>query len=136
MRLPEFLIGGAPRSGTTWLYALLDRHPDIHMAKPLKPEPKFFLRDDEYAKGLEYYSKKWFEGVDASKIAGEKSTDYLESADAAAFQLSVYAKPRLGRQFLIRVRPAQICGEDDQCHCDVRGGHSCGSSDENAQRRG
>ena len=29
MRLPEFIIGGAPRSGTTWLYELLDRHPDI-----------------------------------------------------------------------------------------------------------
>ena len=53
------------------------------MAKPLKPEPKFFLRDDEYAKGLEYYSTKWFEGVEPSKIAGEKSTDYLESSAAA-----------------------------------------------------
>ena len=84
MRLPEFIIGGAPRAGTTWLYELLDRHPDIHMAKPLKPEPKYFLRDDEYAKGLEYYSKKWFDGVAPSKIAGEKSTDYLESSAAAA----------------------------------------------------
>ena len=83
MRLPEFIIGGAPRAGTTWLYELLDRHPDIHMAKPLTPEPKFFLRDDEYARGLEYYSKKWFEAVEPSKIAGEKSTDYLESSDAA-----------------------------------------------------
>ena len=84
MRLPEFIIGGAPRSGTTWLYELLDRHPAVHMAKPLKPEPKFFLRDDEYAKGLQYYSERWFGGVDAAKVAGEKSTDYLESADAAA----------------------------------------------------
>src|SRR6266550_685043 len=81
---PTFIIAGAPRSGTTWLYELLDRHPDVHMAKPLKPEPKFFLRDDEYAKGLEYYSTKWFEGVEPSKIAGEKSTDYLESSAAAA----------------------------------------------------
>jgi len=54
------------------------------MAKPLAPEPKFFLRDDEYAKGLAYYSEKWFAGVDAGKVAGEKSTDYLESAAAAA----------------------------------------------------
>jgi predicted DCC family thiol-disulfide oxidoreductase YuxK len=83
LRLPEFIIGGAPRSGTTWLYELLDRHPDVHMAKPLAPEPKFFLRDDEYAKGLEYYSQKWFADADAAKVAGEKSTDYLESADAA-----------------------------------------------------
>jgi len=54
------------------------------MAKPLAPEPKFFLRDDEYAKGLGYYSDKWFAGVDATKMAGEKSTDYLESASAAS----------------------------------------------------
>src|SRR5256885_5969168 len=54
------------------------------MAKPLAPEPKFFLRDDEYAKGLRYYSERWFAGVDASTMAGEKSTDYLESAEAAA----------------------------------------------------
>ena len=83
MRLPDFIIGGAPRSGTTWLYELLDRHPAVHMAKPLAPEPKFFLRDDEYAKGLEYYSQRWFADADPAKMAGEKSTDYLESADAA-----------------------------------------------------
>ena len=54
------------------------------MAKPLAPEPKFFLRDEEYAKGLPYYSEKWFADAGPAKIAGEKSTDYLESPDAAA----------------------------------------------------
>lgn len=54
------------------------------MAKPLSPEPKFFLRDDEYAKGLQYYSDRWFADIDASKVAGEKSTDYLENATAAS----------------------------------------------------
>src|SRR5712675_951197 len=54
------------------------------MAKPLAPEPKFFLRDDEYAKGLQHYSDRWFADAAAGKMAGEKSTDYLESADAAA----------------------------------------------------
>jgi hypothetical protein len=66
------------------LYALLDRHPDVYMAKPLAPEPKFFLRDEEYAKGLPYYSEKWFADAGPGKIAGEKSTDYLENAEAAA----------------------------------------------------
>jgi hypothetical protein len=84
VRLPDFIIGGAPRSGTTWLHTLLDRHPDVYMAKPIKPEPKFFLRDELYAKGLPYYSDTWFAGADASTIAGEKSTDYLESAPASA----------------------------------------------------
>ena len=53
------------------------------MAKPLAPEPKFFLRDDEYAKGLSYYSQKWFAKAGTEQKAGEKSTDYLESAAAA-----------------------------------------------------
>ena len=82
-RLPDFIIGGAPRSGTTWLYALLDRHPDVYMAKPVKPEPKFFLVDSLYAKGIEHYAATWFGEVPAGRIAGEKSTDYLESAVAA-----------------------------------------------------
>ena len=83
MRLPDFLIGGAPRSGTTWLYWLLDRHPQIYMAKPVAPEPKFFLVDDLYAKGLEHYARTWFEAAGTKPFAGEKSTDYLESPTAA-----------------------------------------------------
>lgn len=54
------------------------------MAKPLKPEPKFFLRDDLYAKGLLHYSQAWFAGARDDQVAGEKSTDYLESAPAAS----------------------------------------------------
>jgi Sulfotransferase domain len=83
LRLPEFIIGGAPRSGTTWLYTLLDRHPDVYMAKPLAPEPKYFLRDEQYEKGLPYYSDKWFAAAPPAAVAGEKSTDYLESAASA-----------------------------------------------------
>jgi sulfotransferase family protein len=83
LRLPEFLIGGAPRAGTTWLYWLLDRHPSIYMAKPLKPEPKFFLVDHLYEKGLEHYARTWFADAGGAALAGEKSTDYLESAPAA-----------------------------------------------------
>lgn len=83
MRFPDFIIGGAPRSGTTWLYHLLDRHPAVYMAKPVTPEPKFFLVDDLYRKGLAYYADRWFGAAPANRIAGEKSTDYLESRDAA-----------------------------------------------------
>lgn len=53
------------------------------MAKPVTPEPKFFLVDHLYAKGLAFYSDTWFAKVDRSLLAGEKSTDYLESAVAA-----------------------------------------------------
>jgi hypothetical protein len=79
MRLPEMIIAGAPRCGTSWLYELADRHPDIEMAKPRNPEPKFFLDDAIYARGLDYYSDTWFCNIGAERIAGEKSTNYLES---------------------------------------------------------
>jgi hypothetical protein len=82
MRLPDFIIGGAPRSGTTWLYELLARHPQVHMAQPVKPEPKFFLLDDLYDRGLAYYSR-WFANAEPGQVVGEKSTNYLESATAA-----------------------------------------------------
>lgn len=80
---PTFLIAGAPRSGTTWLYHLLDRHPEIYMAKPVRPEPKFFLVDELYARGLQHYIDTWFAASDAYAAAGEKSTNYLESCAAA-----------------------------------------------------
>ncbi len=84
LRLPDFIIGGAPRCGTSWLYHLLDLHPGIYMAKPLKPEPKFFLIDEVYNNGIEYYAQTWFADVPEGMTAGEKSTNYLESAAAAA----------------------------------------------------
>lgn len=83
LRLPDFVIAGAPRSGTTWLTSALDRHPDLWMAKPLQPEPKFFLIDELYACGIEEYSRRWFADAPQGVRVGEKSTNYLESAVAA-----------------------------------------------------
>jgi len=80
---PTFIIAGAPRSGTTWLYELLDRHPDVFMAKPPRPEPKFFLVDELYARGIAYYFDTWFRDAAPYPAAGEKSTNYLESSAAA-----------------------------------------------------
>jgi hypothetical protein len=82
-RLPDFLIAGAPRSGTTWLYHLLDRHPEVYMARPVVPEPKFFLVDELYQRGLDDYSATWFADVPPGRKAGEKSTNYLECPVAA-----------------------------------------------------
>jgi hypothetical protein len=100
LRFPDFVIGGAPRAGTTWLYWLLDRHPGIYMARPVAPEPKFFLEDDEYEKGLRHYSERWFAEAPETKVAGEKSTNYLESAVAA--ERMARDLPRLKLVFILR----------------------------------
>ncbi|NOX62634.1 MAG: sulfotransferase [Chloroflexi bacterium] len=83
MILPTFIIAGAPRSGTTYLYDLCAAHPEIYMARPRSPEPKFFLVDEEYAKGLSYYSEKWFAEAKGFGAIGEKSTNYLEDPRVA-----------------------------------------------------
>jgi hypothetical protein len=41
--LPDFLVIGAPKAGTTALHSALTRHPELFMS-PVK-EPKFFLTD-------------------------------------------------------------------------------------------
>ena len=43
MALPDFLVAGVPKAGTTALHAALSRHPGLFMS-PIK-EPKFFLTD-------------------------------------------------------------------------------------------
>lgn len=78
----HFVIIGAQRCGTTYLYRLLDEHPEIEMAKPIRPEPKFFLDDARYAKGLDYYATEYFSDPTV-QVRGEKSTSYLESEVAA-----------------------------------------------------
>jgi hypothetical protein len=82
--MPEhFFIAGAQRSGSTYLYHVCDEHPEIEMAKPVRPEPKFFLMDDLYARGLAYYHDHLFEGKPGVKLLGEKSVSYIEWEKAA-----------------------------------------------------
>jgi hypothetical protein len=78
-----FFIVGAQRCGTSFLAQLLDAHPEIKMAKPFFPEPKFFSNESEFVKGRKYYLDKYFGQNYSSKILGEKSTSYFESEETA-----------------------------------------------------
>lgn len=75
--LPNFLIIGAARSGTTSLYSALQSHPDVYLPRNKRPEPHFFLKDAEYAKGLPYYEQTFFAGWQGQRAVGEASTSYL-----------------------------------------------------------
>jgi Sulfotransferase family len=82
--LPNFLIVGAPKAGTTSLYDGLRQHPDIFMSG-LK-EPRFFAYDGQRnsskypVKTLEDY-EALFEGVRHEKAIGEASPAYFWSTD-------------------------------------------------------
>ncbi|MFC1976441.1 sulfotransferase [Chloroflexota bacterium] len=79
----QFFIVGAQRSGTTYLYRVLDEHPEIEMAQPVRPEPKFFYTDALFEKGLGFYQNHFFTGKAGAWLRGEKSTTYIESEEAA-----------------------------------------------------
>lgn len=77
------IIAGAQRSGTTFLYKILDSHPDVCMAKPMRPEPKFFLQEDVGARDCMSYLSAHFPHAGDERVLGEKSTSYIEREEAA-----------------------------------------------------
>jgi hypothetical protein len=72
-RLPDFLIIGAAKSGTSTLYRHLRRHPRIYMS-PVK-EPCFFDPDATWRRGVDWY-RSLFAGATADQLCGEASTNY------------------------------------------------------------
>lgn len=96
MPLPNFLIIGVGKSGTSSLYHYLNRHPKVYMS-PVK-EPNFFALEGESLSffggpeaqetinswsvtDLETY-RKLFDGVSDETAIGEASVLYLYSPDA------------------------------------------------------
>jgi hypothetical protein len=73
MRLPNFLIIGAAKSGTTTIYDYLSLHPDIYLSRP--KEPDFFSLDQKFERGIDYYYSL-FEQAKPHQICGEASTTY------------------------------------------------------------
>jgi hypothetical protein len=88
-RPPDFFIVGQPKSGTTALYEMLRRHPQIHM--PDRKEPWYLAselhertppRPGGTPKTIEEYLS-WFEGARPDQRIGEASALYLWSRTAA-----------------------------------------------------
>jgi hypothetical protein len=70
------VIIGGQRCGSTLLARLLAHHPSVELARPERPEPKFFLRSSDHD---EYHRLHFPE--DAHLLL-EKSTTYLERPDS------------------------------------------------------
>lgn len=72
-RLPDFIIVGAMKAGTTTAYRWLDTHPGT--ALPAVKEPDFFCFDDAYRQGLGTYSGH-FAASPERLLTGEASVKY------------------------------------------------------------
>ncbi len=110
-RYPDFVIGGAPKSGTSSLYFWLAEHPDVCGSK-LK-ETFFFVdkisrfnnRRNFKEHGLEAYGH-FFESCDKNHLAFEATAHYLYE-NTAREQLNLLpTKPKI--IFILREPAAQV----------------------------
>lgn len=74
MPLPNFLIIGPGKSGTTWAFHALNAHPDVCMASA--KETMFF--NEYYHKGYKWYSS-FFSHCNANRAIGEVTNTYIFS---------------------------------------------------------
>ena len=96
-RLPDFLLLGAPKCGTSALHAALARHPGLFLSEP--KEPKFFLTDgpppssgggpgDLPTWGEHVWNRDDYEALFAAAppgaLCGESTVFYLYDRDAQA----------------------------------------------------
>ena len=93
--LPNFLIAGAMRAGTTSLARQLEEHPDVFMAR--RKEVHFF--DRYYERGLAWYGQHFVQADGAAAI-GEATQTYLY--DGAALERIATVLPNIRLIALLR----------------------------------
>lgn len=76
-RLPDFLIIGAQRCGTTSLARHLANHPEVFVAA--QKEVHFF--DRQFSNGLDWYRGQFAAGASA-KVVGEATPEYMYDPEA------------------------------------------------------
>lgn len=76
-RNPNFIYIGTSKAGSTWLFDLLSRHPDVYMP----PTKGTYFFDHHFAKGWDWYSQH-FAAATTEKIVAEISHSYLYSKKA------------------------------------------------------
>jgi len=75
MTLPDFIIVGAMKSGTSTLAAQIGAQPGLFMTTP--KEPNFFSDDAIWNKGADWY-RGLFSGAAPGDLKGEASTHYTK----------------------------------------------------------
>lgn len=74
MTLPNFVVVGAMKTGTTSLYHYLRAHPEVFM--PRVKELDFFLAEANWGRGLRWYERRFAPAPASARAIGEASTNY------------------------------------------------------------
>ncbi|MDT0684531.1 sulfotransferase domain-containing protein [Roseicyclus sp. F158] len=69
--LPNFFHAGVPKSASATVNTLLRNHPEVFL--PRQKEPNFFIRDDNFVKGLGWYVETYFAAAGDARIRGDMS---------------------------------------------------------------
>lgn len=94
----HLLVVGAQRCGTTYLHDALAAHPQVAMARPMRPEPKVFLRTEPVDAAA--YVEEFFGHAGDAEVLGEKSTSYLEVPEVPDRVAATLGRP----QILVQLR--------------------------------
>lgn len=79
MKQPDFLFIGPDKTGSSWLYELLRRHPQCFVPKC----KDIYFFDRHYRRGMDWYGSFFGDAPAGAKAVGELSHDYLFSEKAA-----------------------------------------------------
>jgi hypothetical protein len=88
--LPNFVIIGAQKSGTTSLYAYLRAHPDVFLA----PGKEIHYFDSHLDEGLDWYKAK-FAGATTERTIGEATPNYMYFGEGLNRMAEVIPEARL-----------------------------------------
>jgi hypothetical protein len=99
-RLPNLIIPGAAKSGTTTIHHYLAQHPRVYL--PHVKEPHFFSNDRVWERGVEYYVHTHFERSAGFAVRAEATPHYLFYEKAA--QRIAQVLPASHQRFVIVLR--------------------------------
>ena len=89
--LPNFFLIGAAKAGTTTLHDVLRQHPQIFCSQV--KETGFFITEDRWSKGLEWYQQTHFSRAAGFPARGESTAVYLLFSEVVAQRLQdIYEK--------------------------------------------
>ena len=80
-RTINFIGIGTVKSATSWVFQCIKEHPEADL--PDTKELKFFNREEEYSRGMDYYFA-YFKACDPNKITGEFTPRYLYDTGTVA----------------------------------------------------
>lgn len=98
--MPNFMLLGAAKAGTTSLHYYLNQHPQIFL--PKEKELQFFTDDKLYAEGKEYYLKHYFSGAHLFPARGEATPFYLHRSAIVIPRLKEFFSGRI--KFIVMLR--------------------------------